>query len=149
MSRMMRLRSIAIASSVSVLLLIDLLPSRLDFYPKNAVAISQQIQKTTINLRVADLKQSHIISVSPSQGLTQMTGDIKLNGKQIAKLSRNTTRINLGPSLKLGENIVVVSGQYSPASTSVNLKLISPSKQVSQQMAGSGYLKQILVIKVQ
>jgi hypothetical protein len=145
----MRLRSVAIASSISVLLLVDLSPFRLGFYPTSAVAVSQQIQKTTINLRAADLKQSHILSVSTSQVLTQMTGDITLNGKRIAKLGRSTTRINLGPSLKLGENVVVVSGQYSPASTSVNLKLISPSKQVSQQMAGSGSLKQVLVIKVE
>jgi hypothetical protein len=141
MSRMIRLRSVAIASSISVLLLVDVSPFRLGFYPTKAIAVSQQIQKTTINLRAADLKQSHILSVSTSQALTQMTGDITLNGKRVAKLSRNTTRINLGPSLKLGENVVVVSGKYSPASTS--------GKQVSQQMAGSGYLKQVLIIKVE
>lgn len=145
----MRLRSVAIASSISVLFWVGLLPSGLDSYPTKAVAISQQIQKTTINLRAADLKQSHILSVSTSQALTQMAGDIKVNGKRIAKLGRKTTRINLGPSLKLGENIVVVSGQYSPANTSIDLEFISPNKQVSQQMAGSGYLKQVLIIKVQ
>jgi hypothetical protein len=149
MSRMMRLRSVAIASSISVLLLAGLSSSRLDFYPEKAIAISKQTQETTINLDSNELKQPQMLSISSSQTLTQMTGDIKVNGKSIKKLSRNSTQINLAPSLKLGKNIVVVSGRYSPANISVKFEFITPNNHVSQQVAGSGYINQILVIKVQ
>jgi hypothetical protein len=149
MSRMMRLRSVAIASSISVLLLVGLSSSRLDFYSEKAIAISQQTQETTINLDSNALKQPQTLSISSSQPLTQMTGDIKVNGKSIKKLSRNSTQINLAPSLKLGKNIVVVSGRYSPANISVKFEFITPNSHVSQQVAGSGYINQTLVIKVQ
>lgn len=149
MSRMMRLRSVAIAASVSVLLLVDLSSLKLDFYPEKAIAISQQTQETTINLDANELRQSQTLSISSSQSLTQMTGDIKVNGKSIKKLSRNSTQTNLAPSLRLGKNIVVISGRYSPANASVKFEFITPNNHVSQQVAGSGYLKQVLVIKVQ
>jgi hypothetical protein len=149
MNRMMRLRSVAIASSISVLLLVDLSSLRLDFYSKKAIAISQQTQQTTINLDANELKQPQMLSISSSQALTQITGDIKVNGKSIKKLSRNSTQINLAPSLKLGRNVVVVSGRYSPASTSVKFEFVTPNNRVSQQVAGSGRINQVLVIKVQ
>jgi hypothetical protein len=146
---MMRLKSVAIAASVSVLLLVDLSSLKLDFYPEKAIAISQQTQETTINLNANELKQPQTLSISSSQTLTQMTGDIKVNGKSIKKLSRNATQINLAPSLKLGKNIVVISGRYSPAHTSVKFEFVTPNNHVSQQVAGSGYINQVLVIKVQ
>jgi hypothetical protein len=146
---MMHLKSVAIAASISVLLLVDLSSLRLDFYPEKAIAISQQTQETTINLDADELKQPQTLSISSSQSLTQMTGDIKVNGRSIKKLSRNSTQINLAPSLKLGKNIVVISGRYSPTNTSVKFEFVTPNNHVSQQVAGSGYIKQVLVIKVQ
>jgi hypothetical protein len=146
---MMRLRSVAIAASVSVLLLVDLSSLKLDFYLEKAIAISQQTQETTINLNADELKQPQTLSISSSQSLTQITGDIKVNGKSIKKLSRNSTQINLAPSLKPGKNIVVVSGRYSPANTSIKFEFVTPNSHVSQQVTGSGYIKQVLVIKVQ
>lgn len=149
MSTMMRLRSVAIVSSISALLLASLPSLRADLYPKKAIAVSQQTQETTINLSANELKQPQTLSIRSSQSLTQMTGEIKVNGKSIKKLSRNFTQINLAPSLKLGKNIVVLSGRYSPVNTSINVEFITPNNHVSQQVAGSGSIKQVLVIKVQ
>jgi hypothetical protein len=142
-------KSVAIASSVSALLLIELPTWNLNFSLPKAFAVSQQIQQTGINLSATELKQPHILTVSTSQPVTQMTGDIKLNGKSIKKLSRNSTRIDLAPSLKIGKNIVAVSGRYSPASTSVKVEFTGPSNHISQQMGGNGSIDQILVLKVQ
>ncbi|NJM76168.1 MAG: hypothetical protein HC852_10710 [Acaryochloridaceae cyanobacterium RU_4_10] len=100
---MMRLRSVAIVSSISALLLASLPSLRLDLYPKKAIAVSQQTQETTINLSAKDLKQPQTLSIRSSQSLTQMTGEIKVNGKSIKKLSRNFTQINLAPILKSGK----------------------------------------------
>ncbi len=149
MHKVTRLGSVAIASSACVLLLIELPVWRLDFSPTKAVAISQQTQETSINLSATELRQPHVLSISTSQVPTQITGEIRLNGKLIKKLSRISARINLAPSLKMGKNIVDVSGKYSPANTSVNVEFSGPSTQVSQQMAGNGLIKQVLVIKVE
>jgi hypothetical protein len=142
-------KSVVIACSVCVLLLIELPKWKLDFSPPKAAAVSQQIQETAINLSATELKQPHILSIGTSQMLTQITGDIKLNDKLIKKLSGTSARINLAPKLKIGNNIIVISGKYSPASASVNVEFTGPHNRVSQQIAGNGSIDQILVIKVQ
>jgi hypothetical protein len=142
-------KSVAIVSSVFMLWLMKLPDWKLNFSSTKAVAVSQQMQETAINLRATELKKPHILSVTSSQSLTQMTGDIKLNGKSIAKLNRTSVRIDLAPSLKLGKNIVTILGKYSPASSSVNIEFIGSSNRISQQMGGSGSIDQTLVIKVQ
>jgi hypothetical protein len=142
-------KSIAISTSACALLLIELPTWNLNFSPTKVFAVNKQMQETGINLSATDLKRPHILSVSTSQSVTQITGDIKLNGKPIKKLSRNSTRIDLAPSLKIGKNIVAVSGRYSPASTSINVEFTGPNNHISQQMGGNGTINQVLVIKVQ
>jgi hypothetical protein len=149
MHKVTRLGSVAITSSACILLAIEWPVWNLNFFPIKAVAISQQTQETSINLSAADLRQPYILSISTSQAPTQITGEIRLNGRLIQKLSRTSARINLAPSLKVGKNVVAVSGKYSPANTSVNVEFSGPSTQVSQQMAGNGLIKQTLIIKVE
>jgi hypothetical protein len=149
MHKAIYLGSAAIAASACVLISIELPMWNLGFSTTQAVAMSQQTQETSINLSATDLRQPHILSITTSQVPTQVTGEITLNGRLIKKLSRTTARINLAPSLKMGKNIVAVSGKYSPASTSVNVEFSGPSTQISQQMAGNGSVKQVLVIRVE
>jgi hypothetical protein len=41
-----------------------------------------------------------------------------------------------------------VSGQYSPATAAIDIEFVSSNNHVSQRMAGSGTLNQILAIEV-
>jgi hypothetical protein len=144
----MNVRAIAITSSVSVCLL-GVLPSTLDFPSAGASTVNQQIQKTAIRLSRAELKKPLMLRIGSAQSLMRATGDISVNGKLLKKLSRTATQIDLAPYLKSGKNIVAVSGQYSPANAAIDIEFVSSNSHVSQKMAGSGTINQILAIDVQ
>jgi hypothetical protein len=144
----MNVRAIAITSSVSVCLL-AVLPSTLDFSFARASTVSLQTQETAISLSAAELKKPLMLRVGSSQSLTRATGEIRINGRLLKKLSRTVTQIDLAPNLKLGKNIVTVSGQYSPANAAIDIEFISPNNHVSQEMAGSGIINQTLAIEIQ
>jgi hypothetical protein len=149
MNLFMDVRAIAIASSLSVSLLTFLPILKIDYPFAKASTSSQQTQETVINLSAADLKKSLVFKVSSSQSLTQATGEIRLNGILLKKISRTTTQIELAPKLRRGRNTVVVLGQYSPASAAINVEFISSNNHISQSMAGSGTIKQTLAIEVE
>jgi hypothetical protein len=145
----MNVRAIAITSSLSVCLLAVLPVSIINFPFAGASTVSRQTQKTVISLSSTELKHPLILRIGSAQLLTQATGEISINGRLFKKLSRTATRIDLAPYLKLGKNIVAVSGQYSPASAAIDIEFISSNNHVSQKMAGSGTINQILAIEVQ
>ncbi len=144
----MNVRAIAITSSVSVCLL-TVLPSMVEAPFAGASTISRQTQKTAISLSVAELKKPLMLKVGSAQLLTQAIGEIRVNGQLLKKLSRTATQIDLAPKLKFGKNIVSVSGQYKPISAAIDIELISSDNHVSQKMAGSGTIDQILAIEIQ
>jgi hypothetical protein len=145
----MNVRAIAVTTSAFISLLAVSSMLKLNFPLAEASAISQQTQVTAINLGAAELKKSLMLRISSSQSLTRATGDIKVNGRLLKKLSRTSTQLDLAPNLKLGKNIVTVSGQYSPASAAIEVELVSANNHVSQKMAGSGTIKQTLAIEVE
>jgi hypothetical protein len=144
----MNVRAIAITSSVSICLLAAL-PSMLDFSFARASTVNRQTQETAISLSSAELKKPLMLRVGSSQSLTRATGEIRINGRLLKKLSRTVTQIDLAPNLKLGKNLVTVSGQYSPANAAIDIEFISPNNHVSQRMAGSGTINQTLAIEIQ
>jgi hypothetical protein len=143
----MNVRAIAITSSVSIGLL-AVLPS-IDFSFAEASSVSRQTQKTAIRLSAAELKQPLMLKIGSAQSLTRVTGEIRVNGQLLKKLSRTATQIDLAPKLKLGKNTVAVSGQYSPATAAIDIEFVSSNNHVSQKMAGSGTINQILAIEIQ
>lgn len=143
----MNVRAIAITSSVSVFLLSVLPVAMLDFPFAGASSVNRQTQTTAISLSTAELRNPLMLRVS-AQSLAQVTGEIRINGRLFKKLSRNATQVDLAPYLKSGKNIVSVSGQYSPATAAIDIEFVSSNNHVSQRMAGSGTLNQILAIEV-
>jgi hypothetical protein len=143
----MNVRAIAVTSSISVCLL-SVLPSMLDFPLAGAATVSRQTQKTVISLSTAELKRPLILKIGSAQSLTGATGEVRINGQLLKKLSRTATRIDLASYLRPGKNIVAVSGQYSPETAAVDVEFVSSNNHVSQKMAGSGTINQILVIEV-
>jgi hypothetical protein len=113
----------------------------------DAAPLKQQTQETMISLESEQLRHPHFLSVSSLAKGTQLTGQIKLNGKYIKKLDNNI-KINLAPFLKRGKHTIAISGSYRPVRDSVEVSFSGPNTQVSQQSGGNGYFNQILIIEV-
>ena len=140
---------IFVACSVSVLAATLVLPQTLinlkddsnDFWE------NEQVQETTIDVNAANLRQPHILTISSST--RSLTGQIKLNGRVLKNITNRDIRINLSPHLRSGENTIEISGNYSPANSSVKVEFIGPNTQVNQQTGGSGKINQLLMIFVE
>jgi hypothetical protein len=113
-----------------------------------SASISQQTQKTTISLASEQLKNPYYLKVSTAGTDTQLTGQIKLNGKPLQTLSNNCA-INFSPYLTSGTHAIEISGSYYPASDSVRIDFVGPDTEVGQQTGGSGDFNQTLIIQVQ
>jgi hypothetical protein len=112
-------------------------------------SITRQMQTSSINLALSDLKSPHILKVKTSESSAQMTGKILFNGKFIQSLKTQVTQLNLSPLLRRGENVITVSGQYRPQNTTVTVELIGTKNQIRQEMSGAGVLNQEIVIEVE
>jgi len=106
------------------------------------------IQQTTINLNLADLNQPHILRVGTSIRETQLTGQIKLDGKVIKTISNNQTEINLAPSLTQGRQVIEILGNYSPSYAAVIVEFTGTNTQVYQKTGGNGNFSQKIIIEV-
>ncbi|MGK7915026.1 MAG: hypothetical protein AB4038_05685 [Prochloraceae cyanobacterium] len=140
---------ILVACSVSVLAATLVLPQTLIHLKDDANDFweNEQFQETTINVNAANLRQPHILTVSSST--SSLNGQIKLNGRVLKNIRNRGMSMNLSPHLRSGENIIEISGNYSPANSSVQLKFIGPNTQVNQQTGGSGEINQVLIIYVE
>ncbi len=118
------------------------------FRPVGSYQFQEQMQETTINVHAADLKQPHLLRIQPATAATQLSGQVKFNGKVIQTLKTSDTQINLSPYLKMGRHVVEISGQYQPSSGSVMVEFIGPGTESVQEMGGSGKLRQKLIIEV-
>lgn len=107
----------------------------------------QQLQETAINLSVDELRHPHFLRINPLKSGTQLTGQIKINGKFFQRFDRNL-KINLSPYLTRGKNTIHISGKYRPANNSIQIELIGANNQVSQETGGNGYLNQVLIVEV-
>lgn len=149
MNKARLLKSAIVTLPTFILLLTSGQGLKIDYHFTQAAALSQQLRETRINLNSVDLKQPNLLNINLSQSARYMTGEVKLNGKLIKKLSQNSAQVDLAPALKRGSNRVTVFGKYSPANASVSLDFSGPHNQISQQLAGSGLIKLVLVIVVQ
>ena len=159
----MNRKKLAIATGVTVLLttsipvMSQMIKMNNNFVSTNTRSVSivsdnsqvqEQIQETIISLNASELKQPHILSITPLTGTTQLTGQIKLDGRVIENLRNNKIEINLSPYLTTGRHEIEISGNYTPGNSSVKVEFTGPSTQVNQQTSGSGKLVQTLIIDV-
>ncbi|MEO1402267.1 MAG: hypothetical protein AAFV72_13630 [Cyanobacteria bacterium J06635_1] len=108
---------------------------------------SSQTQETQVDIAAADLASPHILEIS-TPGVSQLSGEVLLDGVVIKTLSGEQLTFDLAPYLDTGSNVIEVTGRYSPASASVQLTLDGPGLSLSQQTSGSGNLAQTLVLEV-
>jgi hypothetical protein len=114
----------------------------------NASQIKQQTQETSININASDLRAPHFLRVTVSGSVTQLRGQIKLDGQSIQTLSNRSTQIDLSPYLSQGTHVLKLSGQYFPPDAGIAVEFTGPHTQVSQEASGSGSLNQTLIIEV-
>ena len=112
----------------------------------SSIQIDQQTQETSVNINASDLRQPHFLRINVSQAVTQLRGQIKLDGQLIQTLSNHSTQINLSPYLSRGTHVLKLSGQYFPPDADIQVEFTGPHTQVSQQTSGSGSLDQTLII---
>ena len=106
-------------------------------------------QTTVINLSSDELKESYVLKISGSRYNSQLTGNIKLNGLIIAKLTDNSTQINLSPLLNKGKNTVDIIGNYTPITSIFKVELIGVNTQVTQENTGNGNIENTLIVYVE
>ncbi|EAZ91661.1 hypothetical protein [Crocosphaera chwakensis] len=115
----------------------------------NSFAQSYQEQQTSVNLSLSDLDSPCILSISSSPSETQLTGEISLNGQLIKSFTGHNNEINLSPYLMSGQQIISISGHYTPSHSSVKIELTGNSTHISQETGGSGQIKQQLIFNIQ
>ncbi len=106
-------------------------------------------QETIINLDIEELQENYLLKISGSTLNTRLTGNIKLNGRIIAKITGNSTQISLSPLLKKGKNTLDITGNYTPGTSGFQVELTSPNTQISQENTGNGNIKNTLIIYVE
>ncbi|MEM9906968.1 MAG: hypothetical protein AAF921_18285 [Cyanobacteria bacterium P01_D01_bin.44] len=112
-----------------------------------AQGYSSQTQQTQVDIDAVDLASPHILEITAS-GVSQLSGEVLLDGVVIKTLSGEQLTIDLADYLETGSNMIEVMGRYSPASASVQLTLDGPGLSLSQQTSGSGHLSQTFVLEV-
>ncbi len=106
---------------------------------KLAQSYSSQTQETQLNIDFADLASPHRLEIAAPSG-ARLSGEVLLNGVLFKRLSGQQLQVNLAPYLKTGRNVVQVTGNYYPASASVQMTLDGPGVSLSNQTSGSGNL---------
>lgn len=108
---------------------------------------SSQQQTTAINLNATALRSPHVLSVTTAAN-NRLTGKVMVDGVEVKKLQASQTTFNLVPYLTKGDNKVEIVGEYRPVSSKVAIKFSGPGTQISQQVGGSGKLRQTLIITI-
>ncbi|BAZ08312.1 hypothetical protein NIES4071_01170 [Calothrix sp. NIES-4071] len=111
------------------------------------ISSNSDIQRNSLNINAADLKQPHILKINSSNAKLQ--GQIKINGKVVRRLKNNQSEINLSPYLSRGQQKVEISGSYTPVTASVTVEMKSADNNISQQTSGNGILNYTLDLNVQ
>ncbi|MGF1568411.1 MAG: hypothetical protein ACFCVD_10130 [Nodosilinea sp.] len=112
-----------------------------------AIMATPRRQETQLRINFANLNQSYRLTVQTSGAA--LTGDIKVNGRTIHRLGTSVSSLNLSPHLSMGENLVEISGTYTPAQAAVQISLVGPGTTVSHQMSGQGQLSSQIRLLVQ
>ncbi|MGD1899476.1 MAG: hypothetical protein ACFB16_21340 [Phormidesmis sp.] len=78
-----------------------------------------------------------------------LNATLKIDGETIKSLTSASETITLSPYLSAaGMHTLEIVGTYSPATDNVQILLTGPGTQMSQQVSGSGRLRQTLRISV-
>ena len=117
-------------------------------YVRSSSASTQNgsYQQNTVSIDAHNLRLPYLLSVNISG--TQLTGQVKFNGKVIKKLTSNYNQFNISPYLSIGKNTIEILAQYYPSSSSVGVELLGSDTRVVQQTSGSGVLRHILTVMV-
>jgi hypothetical protein len=126
-----------------------LVTSTLLMTPISTLAYQQifQSQQTSTSVITIDQRFSPILRVNLPPSITQLTGQIELDGKVIKTLKAHPIEINLSPHLTRGRHILKISGRYFPANASVQVEVIGATTRISQQTGGSGSLNQTIIVE--
>ena len=110
---------------------------------------SYQEQQTTVDVPSSDLDMPYLLSVSLPQNETQLTAEVFINGQSIRKIRGSHNTIDLSSYLTFGQQIIEISGIYSPDQATVKIELIGKATQISQETGGNGKIRQKLVLNVE
>ncbi len=103
-------------------------------------------QQATVNIDSKNLGIPYILSVKISD--TQLTSQVKVNGKLIKQLNSNNNQFNLSPYLLIVKNTIEILAPYSPSLTFMGVELLGPDTRVVQQTSGIGVLTHTLIVIV-
>ncbi|TVQ46436.1 MAG: hypothetical protein EA365_05390 [Gloeocapsa sp. DLM2.Bin57] len=145
-------KSVALVSLGLTLLSVNTLMTKIGDNPlitQNNVTV--QIQEDYLNIRVVDLNQPQILTISKINNFNQgyLRGEIKVNGVKIQDIQNNITSVNLSPRLNRGMNRIEVGGEYQPLNSNVKIDFEGVSTSISQVISGSGNISYILSIMVE
>ncbi|MEO1392617.1 MAG: hypothetical protein AAFV90_06875 [Cyanobacteria bacterium J06634_5] len=78
-----------------------------------------------------------------------LNATLKIDGETIKTLTRASETLTLSPYLSAaGTHTLEIVGTYLPATANVRISLVGPGTQLSQQVSGSGQLRQTLQVSV-
>ena len=103
-------------------------------------------QQATVNVDSKNLGLPYILSVKILG--TQLTGQVKVNGKVIKELNSNNNEFNLSPYLLLSKNTIEILAPCSPNLSFIEVELLGPDTKVVQQASGTGALRHTLIVIV-
>jgi hypothetical protein len=110
--------------------------------------VAQSMQMSTISLQKEGLKTPCLLSIFPSSDITNLQGQVSLNGKIINRLNTTEKNLDLSSQLKRGSNRLIITGKYFPLDSTISIHLKGLNTEVNQQTGGNGLLNQMLVIQV-
>ena len=103
-------------------------------------------QQASVNVDSKNLRLPYILSVKISG--TQLTGQVKVNGKVIKELNSNNNEFNLSPYLLISKNTIEILTQDCPSLSFIGVELLGPDTRVVQQASGTGVLRHTLIVIV-
>ncbi|MFB2919240.1 hypothetical protein [Aerosakkonema funiforme] len=111
--------------------------------------VSQSQEETTrINLDSRSAKQPHNLLITTDSG-TQLNAEITVNGRVVKTIRGRGGRINLSNCFTRGRHTIEIYGNYKPANNSVKVEFSGAETTVAQSTAGSGILRQTLIVEVE
>ncbi|MBE9170085.1 hypothetical protein IQ238_22035 [Pleurocapsales cyanobacterium LEGE 06147] len=109
-------------------------------------SFQQQTTISTISIDRANLRQPQILNIDASAA--RLNGYIIINKNRTIELNSEQESINMSPYLFRGENIIEISGTYSPQNSRITIEFSGSGNQITQENSGSGILKHTLIINV-
>jgi hypothetical protein len=109
-------------------------------------SFQQQTTTSIISIDRENLRQPQMLKVETSGA--RLNGHITINKNRIIKLTEKQKSINISSYLFRGENIIEISGIYSPQNSQITIEFFGTGNQITQQTSGSGILKHMLIVNV-